>query len=290
MDAKAYLISQGWSGPGNPLNPSRRVGGPHAGLGLTKPILVARKKNTHGIGNKTTHDHTNQWWLRGFEEALKGVGEDGSSTPTTATSEDNGTGLRSELYKFFVRGQGLKGTIGTRIDKEVLASFEIHGTKRKRDAVVEIKNDVPEKQRKKSKREECETTEDLDFRQNARKSKKEEKSKRKTKENSISIKSARSLEVSEDMISPEKPDLKKGNKEKRHRKNPPIMEVQSISYGGDAIDLIGESHISEKEARRKRKELKKAKRLAKQEKRNKGQESDSRRSGLMKKMGSDASG
>lgn len=110
MDAQAYLLKQGWSGPGNPLNPHRRPGGAHGGLGLTKPILVARKQNTHGIGKKTTHDHTNQWWLRGFEAALKGVGEDGTATPSSQDSNQR-TATTSDLYRFFVRGEGLAGTI-----------------------------------------------------------------------------------------------------------------------------------------------------------------------------------
>ncbi|EFQ98501.1 hypothetical protein MGYG_01528 [Nannizzia gypsea CBS 118893] len=108
MDPQAYLMNQGWSGPGNPLNPSRRPGA-HGGLGLTKPILVARKKNTHGVGKKTTHDHTNQWWLRGFEAALRGIGTDGNVTPVSEESTPETP--KSELYKFFVRGPGLAGTI-----------------------------------------------------------------------------------------------------------------------------------------------------------------------------------
>ncbi|OJD26150.1 hypothetical protein ACJ73_02477 [Blastomyces percursus] len=111
MDTNAYLLSQGWSGPGNPLNPNRRPG-PHGGLGLTKPILIARKKNTHGLGKRTTHDHTNQWWLRGFEAALKGVSDDGSATPQPDGSGSAASGT-SELYRFFVKGEPLEGTIDT---------------------------------------------------------------------------------------------------------------------------------------------------------------------------------
>lgn len=106
MDAQAYLIRHGWSGPGNPLNPNSKHH-PHGGLGLTRPILVSRKNNNHGVGKKTTKDPTNQWWLRGFEDALKGVGTE---------QRDNGGGssanaLTSELYRFFVRGEVLEGTI-----------------------------------------------------------------------------------------------------------------------------------------------------------------------------------
>ncbi|CAI7567402.1 unnamed protein product [Penicillium manginii] len=106
MDAQAYLMRHGWSGPGNPLNPNQRPG-PHGGLGLTRPILVARKQNNHGVGKKTTKDPTNQWWLRGFEDALKGVGDDSYE----ATSARSNNALTSELYRHFVRGSGLAGTI-----------------------------------------------------------------------------------------------------------------------------------------------------------------------------------
>ncbi|KGY14858.1 hypothetical protein PABG_12249 [Paracoccidioides brasiliensis Pb03] len=123
MDARAYLFSQGWQGPGNPLNPTRRPG-PHGGLGLTKPILVARKKNTHGLGKKTTHDYTNQWWLRGFEAALKGVGDDGSATPSSDGSGFGASGT-SELYRFFVKGEGLEGTINRIVGKDVKGKEEM---------------------------------------------------------------------------------------------------------------------------------------------------------------------
>lgn len=106
MDAQAYLIKHGWSGPGNPLNPNQRPG-LHGGLGLTRPILVARKSNNHGVGKKTTKDASNQWWLRGFEDALKGVGDDSFE----ANSARQNNALTSELYRNFVRGSGLAGTL-----------------------------------------------------------------------------------------------------------------------------------------------------------------------------------
>ncbi|CAG7936604.1 unnamed protein product [Penicillium nalgiovense] len=106
MDAQAYLIKHGWSGPGNPLNPNKRPGA-HSGLGLTRPLLVSRKANNHGVGKKTTKDPTNQWWLRGFEDALKGVGDD--SFEANSARENNA--LTSELYRHFVRGEGLAGTL-----------------------------------------------------------------------------------------------------------------------------------------------------------------------------------
>ncbi|KAJ5458412.1 hypothetical protein N7475_009800 [Penicillium sp. IBT 31633x] len=131
MDAQAYLIKHGWSGPGNPLNPTQRPGA-HGGLGLTRPILVSRKANNHGVGKKTTKDPTNQWWLRGFEDALKGVGND--SFEATSARENNA--LTSELYRHFVRGDGLAGTMASNKDESALCvstSVSVSKSKRKRE-------------------------------------------------------------------------------------------------------------------------------------------------------------
>jgi nucleolar protein TMA23 len=129
MDAQAYLIKHGWSGPGNPLNPTQRPG-LHGGLGLTRPILVARKSNNHGVGKKTTKDATNQWWLRGFEDALKGVGDDSFE----ANSARQNNALTSELYRHFVRGSGLAGTLDPKKESEdKSASASASSSKRKRE-------------------------------------------------------------------------------------------------------------------------------------------------------------
>ncbi|CAI7633150.1 unnamed protein product [Penicillium viridicatum] len=130
MDAQAYLIKHGWSGPGNPLNPNKRPGA-HSGLGLTRPLLVSRKANNHGVGKKTTKDPTNQWWLRGFEDALKGVGND--SFEANSARENNA--LTSELYRHFVRGDGLAGTLEGNDKKKIESgtSTSTSKTKRKRE-------------------------------------------------------------------------------------------------------------------------------------------------------------
>ncbi|KAJ5834030.1 hypothetical protein N7447_000056 [Penicillium robsamsonii] len=127
MDAQAYLIKHGWSGPGNPLNPNKRPGA-HSGLGLTRPLLVSRKANNHGVGKKTTKDPTNQWWLRGFEDALKGVGND--SFEATSARENNA--LTSELYRHFVRGDGLAGTLEG-MEKKDESGTSTSKSKRKRE-------------------------------------------------------------------------------------------------------------------------------------------------------------
>lgn len=175
MDPQAYLMNQGWSGPGNPLNPSRRPGA-HGGLGLTKPILVARKKNTHGIGKKTTHDHTNQWWLRGFEAALRGIGTDGSATP--GSGESTPETPKSELYKFFVRGPGLAGTIKPNEYSKPLQSLRPDG-----DTSSSSVNSGTSNQKKKRKRENIEASPTVD----ASQGKKERKKKSRDKKERLAI-------------------------------------------------------------------------------------------------------
>jgi nucleolar protein TMA23 len=125
MNAEAYLLRYGWSGPGNPLNPDRarakKVGGPRGGLGLTRPILISRKVNFHGVGKKKMDDPSEPWWLQKLEDALRRIkpGAKKDDNPNdqkdgSSRAESEGNSLpngRGELYKCFVRGKGLRGTI-----------------------------------------------------------------------------------------------------------------------------------------------------------------------------------
>ena len=159
MNAEAYLRHHGWSGPGTPLNPNRRPGGPNGGLGLTKPILVARRSGNQGVGKKTTKDHTNQWWLRGFEDALKGVG---GPANLTGSSVRPGNALTSELYRFFVRGETVAGTLG---DKSVEVKAEAKAGEGSGEG----------EEKKKKKKREGESKEERRLRRTERKARKEER-------------------------------------------------------------------------------------------------------------------
>jgi nucleolar protein TMA23 len=181
MDAQAYLMRHGWSGPGNPLNPNRRPG-QHGGLGLTRPLLISRRETKIGIGKTPTKDPTNQWWLRGFEEALRGVGKDGGATATGATDDTTNSLTRngSQLYKFFVRGEVIPGTLRDKeqqaVDKGSSEDKKKEKKKRKRDRDDDDdgsnkRKEEKEKKRKKRKTDEPETTK-------SKKVKKEKKSKR----------------------------------------------------------------------------------------------------------------
>ncbi|KAL4799028.1 hypothetical protein BDV19DRAFT_320813 [Aspergillus venezuelensis] len=171
MDAYAYLIKHGWSGPGNPLNPDRA--GARGGLGLTKPLLVARRSGNSGIGKTTTKDPTNQWWLRGFEDALKGIGNEKKEDMGVV---GKGNALTSELYRFFVRGETVPGTLGNKGQKEK----EVLGKRKRGEGEKETKEEkrVRREEKKRRKEERAKRKAEKEKRRQARAEKKEAKAKR----------------------------------------------------------------------------------------------------------------
>ncbi|RAO67879.1 uncharacterized protein BHQ10_003891 [Talaromyces amestolkiae] len=228
MDAQAYLMRHGWSGPGNPLNPNRRPG-THSGLGLTRPLLVSRRENKIGIGKTSTKDPTNQWWLRGFEEALRGVGTDGTASPNTAVGglareENTLTRNGSQLYKFFVRGEVIPGTLS---DKKKAVVLEVKGEisikdkvkkekKRKRDGEEDDESRRLRKEKKRSKKQKTESSgsatpaeQDSDSRKARKKEKKEKKSKKET--------SSRNDNSASDEVDTAQPTDSKERKRKKKR-------------------------------------------------------------------------
>lgn len=125
MDTTAYLHSHGWLGAGHGL---------HA-RGLSKPLLVSQKQNVLGVGKKRHDAHADQWWARAFDGCLKGL--EVSRQEEKGNGEQGGVNVRVEgmkgggldalrnvgsggkmkgkgagLYGWFVRGEGLRGTLG----------------------------------------------------------------------------------------------------------------------------------------------------------------------------------
>ncbi|CAD6501392.1 BgTH12-01644 [Blumeria graminis f. sp. triticale] len=139
MNAHALLTSQGWRGTGNSLHPTSNA------IGLTKPILVAHKTDTLGIGNK--HRTSDLWWMNAFDKTLKGLDTsvEGLVVQTItdggldAAKKSNGKWVleSSDLYANFVKGESLEGSIEA---AQIKSSRK--GEKRKRkDAELESKAD-----------------------------------------------------------------------------------------------------------------------------------------------------
>jgi nucleolar protein TMA23 len=225
MDAQAYLMRHGWSGPGNPLQPNTRPG-PHGGLGLTRPILVSRKANNHGVGKKTTKDPTNQWWLRGFEDALKGVGDDSHE----GVSARAGNALTSELYRNFVRGDGLAGTLNSKDD---------YGLK------------MGEKSKREGKEDQKETKEERRVRRAAKKERKEKRAvarvaKKERKDKRAVERAARRTEKEE------KRAVKKAKKEAAEDYPTPMSIDSGAGSGCEKAEAEAKAEIVTKEKKEKK--------------------------------------
>ncbi|TKA58956.1 hypothetical protein B0A49_11901 [Cryomyces minteri] len=99
MDASAYLQRHGWRGSGHSLD--------RTGNGLKKPLLISKKVDVLGVGIKK-HDVSDQWWMRAFDNSLK---ELGSGQKSTLQQVREGGVKKGGLYGFFIRGQGVPGTL-----------------------------------------------------------------------------------------------------------------------------------------------------------------------------------
>lgn len=130
MNAHALLTSQGWRGSGNSLHPTDNS------IGLSKPLLVSRRKDNIGIGKKA-HRTSDMWWMNAFDSSLKGLdtSKEGQVVQTmtsggldmVAKGGAKWVGSSGGLYASFVRGECLSGTITPEESAE-----EVSGKKRKR--------------------------------------------------------------------------------------------------------------------------------------------------------------
>ena len=106
MDTAAYLTRQGWRGSGHSLHPS--------GHGIAKPLLVSKKNDVLGVGNRKNDALASQWWLKAFDTTLKqinsGVADKTSKSVEKATSKFQRSFYSNALYSNFVKGEGLGGT------------------------------------------------------------------------------------------------------------------------------------------------------------------------------------
>lgn len=145
MDSKGYLKNYGWE-----------EGEAFKKGGLKKPILVKHKKDKKGLGCAPHQDDSEAWWERLFDGQLKGldIKSNGGNGITFEQKEVVATGMSKEsspLYRWFVRGEGLKGTIRTCETRQVITVVDV-GLKRRREGEEISARDV-EKVSKKVKKD-----------------------------------------------------------------------------------------------------------------------------------------
>ncbi|ODQ82454.1 hypothetical protein BABINDRAFT_159043 [Babjeviella inositovora NRRL Y-12698] len=178
MNGREYLKSYGWK-EGEAL----RKGG------LRKPILVKHKKDTKGLGHDAGDSEA--WWERLFDGQLKSLevnasaskGKDGAISFNQNKVVASGVSKQqSPLYRMFVKGEGLAGTVGrtdfSRVRESIvvlsddLVSQKFNKGKKQKEG----KKDNKEKKEKKGKSKKSEIK---------KKEKKEKKKKKKKKERKV---------------------------------------------------------------------------------------------------------
>ncbi|CDO93479.1 unnamed protein product [Kluyveromyces dobzhanskii CBS 2104] len=147
MDSKGYLKSYGWE-EGEAL----RQGA------LKKPILVKHKKDKKGLGCAPGHDDGEAWWERLFDGQLKNLdiqnGAGGISFKQNEVVASSVSKSESPLYRSFVRGEVLKGTIGVEVpsDVQMVVNVTVSETKDKKKKDKKSKKEKKDKKDKKKKK------------------------------------------------------------------------------------------------------------------------------------------
>ncbi|KAG7710554.1 hypothetical protein KL949_000907 [Ogataea haglerorum] len=127
MDPRGYLKSYGWI-EGEALQRG----------GLKRPILVSHKKNVFGIGH--TSNQAEAWWEKMFDGQLKSLDVTSKNGAVSFVQDEKSfkefAKSQSPLYKMFVKGGVLQGTIKKEpeIDRpghEQLMIFDLDDSKKK---------------------------------------------------------------------------------------------------------------------------------------------------------------
>ncbi|KAM9897528.1 hypothetical protein OXX79_006829, partial [Metschnikowia pulcherrima] len=180
MNASSYLQSFGWQ-EGQALQKG----------GLKKPILVKHKKDNKGLGSEV--NDADMWWERLFDGQLKSLevtsGSNGVSVKQNEKEvADHMRKANSPLYRMFVRGEGLAGTVG-KTENALVKSITIEATEVFNNvtrSVDSLKSGKKEKSKKNSEKDKKEkkTKEDKKDKKDkkTREVKKDKKSKLETRE------------------------------------------------------------------------------------------------------------
>ncbi|SCV01838.1 LANO_0F13784g1_1 [Lachancea nothofagi CBS 11611] len=225
MDSRGYLKSYGWV-EGEAL----KVGG------LKRPILVKHKRDKKGLGSAPGGDDGDMWWETLFDGHLKNLNVNGSGNGEIKFEQKEvqssvASKMNSPLYKWFVKGEGLKGTI-----KQKEPSEENSNSRKKRRRTDEEnesrskleKSHKVKKAKKLSKEAEKSSKKD---RKSSKKSKKHKVTKSSTKDGKSSKKASKASENSKH-DKKHKKDKKRSKKDKedgtetrkKEHKNGPSVE------------------------------------------------------------------
>ncbi|SCU89005.1 LAME_0E01904g1_1 [Lachancea meyersii CBS 8951] len=128
MNSKNYLKSYGWK-EGEGLKPGA----------LKRPILVKHKMDKKGLGSAPGGDDGDMWWETLFDGHLKNLNVNDSGTGAIKFEKNKASSNvvvkdKSPLYKWFVKGEVLKGTIEKNAISTKIETVESSRKKRERES------------------------------------------------------------------------------------------------------------------------------------------------------------
>ncbi|KAG9507751.1 hypothetical protein J7337_001306 [Fusarium musae] len=211
MDAHALLSSQGWRGTGHSLHKT------DDSIGLAKPLLLNRKDNTRGLGQKQ-HFTSDQWWMNAFDEQLKGIdtSKEGKVVQTVTTGKLNALEKnlgKYSVYTTFVRGGFLEGTI----DKLTINDSSMESSETESSDQQEGDKFDEDKPRKETKEEEKARKEAKRKRKEARAARRAEKAARRELKSKSKKSSKPSKSSAESSDADEEKKRRRAKKEEKRR-------------------------------------------------------------------------
>lgn len=214
MDARVYLQSYGWK-EGEALKNG----------GIRKPILVKHKKDTKGLGHDS--NDADLWWERLFDGQLKNLDvtkKDGEGVQFKQNQDAVADSIRrasSPLYRMFVRGQGLAGTVG-RTDATKVKSMKIDVNEVFETVIVGLKKEKEKEKRDKKEKKSKDKAEKKKSKDKTEKKEKKSKHKSEKKEKKPMDKIAKKEQKSKDKIKKDKKEKKSkektGKEDKKDKK------------------------------------------------------------------------
>ncbi|KAK6465232.1 hypothetical protein DFJ63DRAFT_316462 [Scheffersomyces coipomensis] len=248
MNANQYLKSFGWK-EGEALQEG----------GLKKPLLVKHKKDTKGLGHDA--NDADVWWEKLFDGQLKSLEINNGSSGEVSFKQNSSqviSHMRKEtsvLYRMFVKGEGLQGTVGktdhTKTKDHIIASKvakdideALHSNRLEVEEVIETK--IKEKKVKSDKKE--------------KKSKKDEKSNdkkiKKEKKSSKKDKKEKSKSKKDDKISSKVSKKVKSDKKEHKKKSKDITKDETSSSSKKRKRDSSEDDSSNRDKKKSKKEKK----------------------------------
>ncbi|WEJ93906.1 hypothetical protein PSN45_001383 [Yamadazyma tenuis] len=211
MDTKSYLKSFGWK-EGEALQQG----------GLKRPLLVEHKKDNKGLGHGKDKDGET-WWESLFDGHLKNLEVSRDSASVNFSIDENKVAAtirkkNSPLYRMFIQGEGLEGTVGKTDFEEVESKLNAEEVfeKQVHSKLVATFEEVEEEEKKqKREKNKIEKKEKKKIEKKEKKHKTEKKEKKGKKGKKVKKDKTEKTEKTEKKVKKDNEKRRKSDKDKK---------------------------------------------------------------------------